>query len=106
MPDHAPAAVPVAPAGRRRHTGIQCGAALKGGRVDVELFSVDGADPVVYIETYRPGPGYTTYYFGSGKPPLNATHPTVGNYYQKCFWNWPWSSGSVGSLELTCSIKY
>lgn len=41
-------------------------ASIVGGTAVVEAFSADGGGVVVYLETYRPAPGYQTIGFSSG----------------------------------------
>lgn len=76
-----------------------------GGMGTTELFSPEGVSPIVSVETYRPYPGYRTIGFASAGGTVNMTHASVTSVHQKCWWYWPWSSG-IGSLRLTCAVKY
>lgn len=79
---------------------------ITGGRVEVELFSADGAGTEVHIETFIPNPGYQVIGSGTGGQYANLTHRQVSNAQQYCFWEWPWAPGNIGSLELTCNTTF
>jgi len=86
-----------------RYSGLR--SEIRGGDGNLEPYSVDGANPYVILETYHPAPGYRTIGFSQGVPPVAMIHTKATSAHQKCRWDWPWSSGSIGSLKLTCKTR-
>lgn len=78
---------------------------ISGGTASLEAFSSDGAGTVLYVESYYPAPGYRTLGLGSGGSSVNLAHQQATSAYQKCRWDWPWASGGIGSLKMTCATK-
>ncbi|MFT0846581.1 hypothetical protein VR010_02365 [Actinomycetaceae bacterium L2_0104] len=78
---------------------------ISGGYGETELFSADGANGRVYIETYYDYPGYRTVMFASGNDRVDMNHVASSNAKQQCYWNWPWAPGSIGSMDLYCRTK-
>lgn len=75
---------------------------ITGGQAQTEPFSAEGALPVAFIETFRPAPGYQTIGFASGGTTANLSHAAASTVQSKCHWDWPWSGGNVGKLDITC----
>lgn len=59
----------------------------------------------IYIETYRPQPGYQTIQAGSSTAPgpVWISHQRAYNSQQKCFWSLP---NIGGEAELTCKLSW
>lgn len=64
-------------------------------------FSSDGVTLRIYMETYRPAPGYASYGFATGDGGVTFHHDPVSSVYQYCFWYFPFNSVS-GTTKLDC----
>jgi hypothetical protein len=86
-----------------RYSGVR--SSIAGGVAYTGTFGPEGAKPIITIETYRPAPGYQSIGYATGGGYVSMWHTSAGNAYQKCFWDWPWSTSSIGVLKLTCSTR-
>lgn len=77
---------------------------INGGSAELEPFAADGAQAVVFVETYRPAPGFTSLAFNSGSASVSVTHAAAANAHQHCWWDWTPSGGSIGDLAFTCRV--
>lgn len=76
---------------------------LRGGTAQVGYTPPDSGSWIVYIESYRPAPGYQTYYFGVGAGAVTGYHTAVSSAYSKCWWDYPYGTGNIGQMDTYCA---
>jgi len=78
---------------------------IGGGSAVLQPYSADGGGTDLYLESYRPAPGYQIIMTAKGGSSVSMSHAASTNAHQKCRWDWPWWSGDIGTLRLTCMTK-